>query len=107
MFPITLTWRVDSRQSQYLDFGNIVFSKLLLRSHLKPDATSGPGASAAAVPAPPCGDVALQVHAVSGSDLVRCTIVPPEGTSRSAVDVCAVVDVSGSMSSEATINTAH
>ena len=24
MFPTALTWRVDSRQSQYLDFGNIV-----------------------------------------------------------------------------------
>jgi ubiquitin/Mg-chelatase subunit ChlD len=51
------------------------------------------------------GNIGLEVHAVEGSDLVRCTIVPPEGTTRSAADVCAVVDVSGSMSSEATIKT--
>ena len=76
-----------------------------IEDHLKANTASGPGASASAVLAASCGDVALQVHAVAGKDLVRCTIVPPEGTSRSPVDVCAVVDVSGSMASEATIKT--
>jgi Mg-chelatase subunit ChlD len=42
-----------------------------------------------------------------GSTLVHVSVLPPHGTKRTPVDICCVVDVSGSMDTEATVQNAE